>query len=445
MPLPGEIGVDHRTPRPRPRPATTPTRDPHPRQSSPARRRHRSAAHSPPRIRVAGRGAQAAEAVRLSGRARSPAHVPGDHAAVHLHAARRPVRRRGRRARSRARSARAGSSRASHASRTSSTASSSWSSGATWSRAGVRWSRPASPSSSTAASATRSPSSAVRVQRDVDELLRVPEGAREVSRELLPAIERGLNELGGSLSVALLNEGEKTKELLAERVTTLFLQHAELAATVRDFYAYLGQVVTRNHLAPEEIAGFRNLLVEYIQRVVEDVLKYTPADRGGPGRLHAGPHRAAAAPRHRPRPQRRTRPRPHAGGLAGPDGLVRRPAGPPEPGHGAARGHRPRDRQPAGQREARDVRRRAAARTPRRTAEARELVRQVHPRGSARDLRGRVRPLLRPAPLPRAGTRLGQRAHGRGATARSATSRSACGPEATGARAAGRPGSSTTR
>ncbi|GLZ35876.1 hypothetical protein Lesp02_80630 [Lentzea sp. NBRC 105346] len=118
---------------------------------------------------------------------------------------------------------------------------------------------------------------AVRVQRDVDELLRAPEGAREVARELLPAIERGLSELGGSLSVALLNEGERTKELLAERVTTLFLQHAELAATVRDFYAYLGQVVTRNHLAPDEIAGFRNLLVEYIQRVVEDVLKYTPA------------------------------------------------------------------------------------------------------------------------------------------------------------------------
>ncbi|MGZ3140545.1 DUF2397 domain-containing protein [Lentzea chajnantorensis] len=34
--------------------------------------------------------------------------------------------------------------------------------------------------------------------------------------------------------------------------------------------------MTRNHLAPEEIAGFRSLLVEYIQRVVEDVLKYTP-------------------------------------------------------------------------------------------------------------------------------------------------------------------------
>jgi uncharacterized protein (TIGR02677 family) len=118
---------------------------------------------------------------------------------------------------------------------------------------------------------------AVRVQRDVDELLRVPEGAREVSRELLPAVERGLGQLGQSLSEALISGGRRPREVLAEQVTTLFLQHAELAATVRDFYAYLGQVVTRHHLAPEEISGFRNLLVEYIQMVVEDVLRHTPA------------------------------------------------------------------------------------------------------------------------------------------------------------------------
>jgi uncharacterized protein (TIGR02677 family) len=126
---------------------------------------------------------------------------------------------------------------------------------------------------------------AVRVQRDVDELLRVPEGAREVSRELLPAIERGLNQLGKSLANAVSQEqrdaesaaATRAHELLSEQVTTLFLQHAELAATVRDFYAYLGQVVTRHHLAAEEISGFRNLLVEYIQKVVEDVLRQTPA------------------------------------------------------------------------------------------------------------------------------------------------------------------------
>ncbi|ASO22255.1 uncharacterized protein (TIGR02677 family) [Actinoalloteichus hoggarensis] len=125
---------------------------------------------------------------------------------------------------------------------------------------------------------------AVRVQRDVDELLAVPEGAREVSRELLPAIERGLRALGTTLSEALAAEhggaGSRRlhdrRELLAEQVTTLFLQHAELAATVRDFYAYLGQVVTRHQLDSEELSGFRDLLVDYIQMVVEDVLRHTP-------------------------------------------------------------------------------------------------------------------------------------------------------------------------
>ena len=133
---------------------------------------------------------------------------------------------------------------------------------------------------------------AVRVQRDVDELLRVPEGAREVSRELLPAIERGLGQLGRSLSDAVFTEGgpgaKRAREALAEQVTTLFLQHAELAVTVRDFYAYLGQIVTRHHLAPDEISGFRNLLVEYIQMVVEDVLRHTPAIAESLGQLARG-------------------------------------------------------------------------------------------------------------------------------------------------------------
>jgi uncharacterized protein (TIGR02677 family) len=125
----------------------------------------------------------------------------------------------------------------------------------------------------------------VRVQRDADALLRTAEGAREVSRELLPAIAAGLDELLVRLSTASFEHGRDPRsetavragERLAEQVTTLFLQHGELAATVRDFYAYLGQVVTRYHLAPEEISGFRNLLVEYIQMVVEDVLRYTPS------------------------------------------------------------------------------------------------------------------------------------------------------------------------
>ncbi|MCT2584292.1 TIGR02677 family protein [Actinophytocola gossypii] len=125
----------------------------------------------------------------------------------------------------------------------------------------------------------------VRVQRAADELLRTAEGAREVSRELLPAIAAGLDEMLCRLASATLEHGRdprsaaarRATERLAEQVTTLFLQHGELAATVRDFYAYLGQVVTRYHLVADEISGFRNLLVEYIQKVVEDVLRHTPA------------------------------------------------------------------------------------------------------------------------------------------------------------------------
>jgi uncharacterized protein (TIGR02677 family) len=126
---------------------------------------------------------------------------------------------------------------------------------------------------------------ALRIHREAEALLAIPEGAREVSRELLPAIRRGLDEVADTTSAALAAEHlhgpgssavAKCRELLSEQVTTLFLQHAELAATVRDFYAHVGQVVARHDLNPEEIAGFRGLLVEYIQLVVDDVLRHTP-------------------------------------------------------------------------------------------------------------------------------------------------------------------------
>lgn len=127
---------------------------------------------------------------------------------------------------------------------------------------------------------------ALRVQRDAEEVLRVAEGAREVTRELLPAIEQGLAQIAKNLSDTLVAERtdgpdsakvRRGREQLATRVTTVFLQQGELAETVRDFYAHVGQIVARYDLNPEEIAGFRALLVDYIQIVVEDVLRYTPA------------------------------------------------------------------------------------------------------------------------------------------------------------------------
>ncbi len=191
---------------------------------------------------------------------------------------------------------------------------------------------------------------AVRVQRDADELLRVPEGAREVSRELLPAIERGVDAAravagAGAVATEQSDPGSRgarrAREMLAEQVTTLFLQHAELAVTVRDFYAYLGQVLTRNHLAAEEITGFRDLLVEYIQLVVEDVLRHTPRSRRGwpAGRRPASRAAASVLVRAARPGEARAASSGRAAGprrLGGADRLVRGPAGQPEPGHRAA-------------------------------------------------------------------------------------------------------------
>jgi uncharacterized protein (TIGR02677 family) len=125
---------------------------------------------------------------------------------------------------------------------------------------------------------------ALRIHREAEALLAIPEGAREVSRELLPAIRRGLDDVAQTTSLALADEHRfgpdstpvaRRRDQLSEQVTTLFLQHGELAATVRDFYAHVGLVVARHDLDPEEIAGFRGLLVEYIQLVVDEVLRHT--------------------------------------------------------------------------------------------------------------------------------------------------------------------------
>jgi len=127
---------------------------------------------------------------------------------------------------------------------------------------------------------------ALRIHRDAEAVLGIPLGAREVSREMLPAIQRGLEIIRriavDSFAAESVNASDtaaqtRLREQLSEQVTTLFLQHGELAATVRDFYAYVGQVVARHDLNPEEIAGLRGLLVEYIQLVIDDVLRFTAA------------------------------------------------------------------------------------------------------------------------------------------------------------------------
>ncbi len=111
-----------------------------------------------------------------------------------------------------------------------------------------------------------------RVQRDADGVLAEADAAREVSNELLALVERGLREL-----VALVGEpGSVEPQEGLERISTLFVQFAEFADSVRDFYAYLGQVLARYDLDSAEYQGFKELLLDYVEAITEDVAFRAP-------------------------------------------------------------------------------------------------------------------------------------------------------------------------
>lgn len=110
-----------------------------------------------------------------------------------------------------------------------------------------------------------------RIQRQVDEVLSAAEGAREVSRELLAVLGRDLDGLASRVADGGLSAGEAQ-----ETVTTLFLQFEDFANSIRDFYAYVGQVLSRYDLNGTEYAGFKNLLLDYIESLLDEVASYTP-------------------------------------------------------------------------------------------------------------------------------------------------------------------------
>jgi uncharacterized protein (TIGR02677 family) len=111
------------------------------------------------------------------------------------------------------------------------------------------------------------------VQRAVDETLAAAEGAREVSRELLALVSRGLDELATIAG----REGAVDAEDVAGRVSNLFLQFGDFAASISDFYAYVGSVVSRFDLNSDEFNGFKGLLLDYLESVVGEVALHTPA------------------------------------------------------------------------------------------------------------------------------------------------------------------------
>lgn len=111
-----------------------------------------------------------------------------------------------------------------------------------------------------------------RIQRQADEILASADAAREVSRELLALVARGLRELA-ELDAA--PGGIEPHEAL-DRISTLFAQFGQFADSVRDFYAYLGQVIFRYDLDSSEFTGFKELLLDYAETITEDVTQFAP-------------------------------------------------------------------------------------------------------------------------------------------------------------------------
>jgi uncharacterized protein (TIGR02677 family) len=69
--------------------------------------------------------------------------------------------------------------------------------------------------------------------------------------------------------------GIEPREAL-DRISTLFAQFGQFADSVRDFYAYLGQVIFRYDLDTAEFTGFKELLLDYAETITEDVVVFSP-------------------------------------------------------------------------------------------------------------------------------------------------------------------------
>jgi len=122
-----------------------------------------------------------------------------------------------------------------------------------------------------------------RVHRHVDEILRASEGAREVARELLGGMVDTLERI-----LARVGSAPIDADAVAADVTTVFASQRLFTESVRDFYAYLHQVLSRYDLVGEEYAGFKTLLLEYVDLITADVARHAPAVTAALGRL--APH-----------------------------------------------------------------------------------------------------------------------------------------------------------
>jgi uncharacterized protein (TIGR02677 family) len=116
----------------------------------------------------------------------------------------------------------------------------------------------------------------VRVHRQVEEVLAAAGGAREVPRELLAAVAHRLTSLARLGPDGLAAEDP---DQLSEAVSTVFLQFGSFASAVTDFYTYVGSVLARPDLDDDEWLGFKGLLLDYLETIVDAVSRHTATIR----------------------------------------------------------------------------------------------------------------------------------------------------------------------
>lgn len=113
-----------------------------------------------------------------------------------------------------------------------------------------------------------------RLHREVEVFLAVTGGVQEVPRELLALVADGLTALAAGPG---RRPSTADAEALAGAVSTIFGQFHEFANSVTDFYTYIGSVLARADLDGDEWLGFKGLLLDYLETIVESVRRYGPA------------------------------------------------------------------------------------------------------------------------------------------------------------------------
>jgi len=111
------------------------------------------------------------------------------------------------------------------------------------------------------------------VHRFVEELLGHTDAAREVSTEMLGGIRDGLRALGRLDEEAIAGADP---DALARDIGTVFAQFERLVTSTRDFYTYLSQVLVRYDLDRAEFQAFKTVLLDYLQRFVDEVARHMP-------------------------------------------------------------------------------------------------------------------------------------------------------------------------